>query len=210
MRDLQKNLAAPEIGKLQVRQSAGIHVRAHHPLRHSTPSNATEQEGVFGGEIANPPDLGADHAIVARIPARLLREYKLKMLSRGARHCAAGKSQRVFWSRHRDHLDALKVQALQPIALHVNDCADPNPCGSITERALDLAKRCGLQAKRHSRELAIKALEQLDETVVWKHDIGDERYLGVKSLPKPFNPSAQHLRAVGDGFCLGNDGFPGR
>ena len=96
MRDLQNNLAAPEIWKLQVRQSAGIQVRAHHPLRHSTPSNTTEQEGVFGGEIANPPDFGADHAIVARIPARLLREYKLKMLSRGARHCAAGKSQRVF------------------------------------------------------------------------------------------------------------------
>ena len=72
MRDLQENLAAPEIGKLQVRQSAGIQVRAHHPLRHSTPSNATEQEGAFGGEIANPPDLGADHAAFTR-PSRAPR-----------------------------------------------------------------------------------------------------------------------------------------
>ena len=90
MCDLKKNLARPEIGKLQVHESTGIQVRAHHPLRHAAPSNTTEQESAFGGEIANPPDFATDHTVVARIPARLLREHKLKMLPRGPQLCAAG------------------------------------------------------------------------------------------------------------------------
>jgi len=71
------------------------------------------------------------------------------MLSRGAEHYPTGKCERMFRSGHRNEPDCPELDALQALALHVEDAADPDVCSPVTKRALDSTERLAPQTKRH-------------------------------------------------------------
>ena len=105
-------------------------------------------------------------------------------------------------------MDSGELNALQAFDLHMEDAADTDVGGAGTEGALNSAKHLHVQTKWHGWKLGVKALQQLDEALARKHDVYDDRQAGLEPLQKSLDPGPQHLRAVGDGFSFGNDGFP--
>jgi hypothetical protein len=90
----------------------------------------------------------------------------------------------------------------------VSAASDRDVSGTAAKRALDLAKRFGHQTKWHRWEFHVKVPECRYEAVAGKHRVHHDRHFGFESLLKSLNSGAQHLRAVRDGFRLGNDRFP--